>query len=76
MEGETEGMKSIAYIHTDFPEKFGIPRQSGLVDALKGQVVFEPEYRSPEAVRGWSSFLIFGFYGSSRSRKKITGLQQ
>ena len=45
-------MKSIAYIHTDFPEKFGIPRQSGLVDALKGQVVFEPEYRSPEAVRG------------------------
>ncbi|MCI9657709.1 MAG: tRNA (N6-threonylcarbamoyladenosine(37)-N6)-methyltransferase TrmO [Lachnospiraceae bacterium] len=56
MEGETEGMKSIAYIHTDFPEKFGIPRQSGLVDALKGQVVFEPEYRSPEAVRGLEQF--------------------
>lgn len=49
-------MKSIAYIHTDFPEKFGIPRQSGLVDALKGQVVFEPEYRSPEAVRGLEQF--------------------
>lgn len=49
-------MKRIAYIYTDFPEKFGIPRQSGLVDSLKGRIVFEPEYRSADAVRGLEEF--------------------
>lgn len=49
-------MKIIARIRSDFPEKFGIPRQSGLVDALRAQVVFEPEYRSPEALRGLEGF--------------------
>lgn len=49
-------MKIIAYIHTDFPTKFGVPRQSGLVEALKGVVAFEPEYRNPDAVRGLESF--------------------
>lgn len=44
-------MKKIATIHTDFPEKFGIPRQSNLADA-RGKIVFEPEYRNPDAVRG------------------------
>lgn len=44
-------MKIIARIYTDFPEKFGIPRQSGIVDTV-GQIVFEPEYRNPEALRG------------------------
>ncbi|MBQ7859161.1 MAG: tRNA (N6-threonylcarbamoyladenosine(37)-N6)-methyltransferase TrmO [Faecalibacterium sp.] len=42
----------IARIHTDFATKFGIPRQSGLVDALQGLIVFEPEYRNPDALRG------------------------
>ncbi|MDE7245661.1 MAG: tRNA (N6-threonylcarbamoyladenosine(37)-N6)-methyltransferase TrmO, partial [Oscillospiraceae bacterium] len=46
----------IARIHSDFPEKFGIPRQSGLVDTLRAEIVFEPEYRSPEAVRGLEEF--------------------
>lgn len=45
-------MHVIARIHTDFPEKFGIPRQSGLVEELKAEIVFEPEYRNPEALRG------------------------
>lgn len=45
-------MKIIAYIHTDFTSKFGIPRQSGLVDELEATIVFEPEYRSPDALRG------------------------
>ncbi|MBP5612418.1 MAG: tRNA (N6-threonylcarbamoyladenosine(37)-N6)-methyltransferase TrmO, partial [Bacteroidales bacterium] len=49
-------MKPIAHIHTDFPAKFGIPRQSGLVDTLEGQVVFEPAFRQPDAVRGLESF--------------------
>ena len=46
----------IARIHTDFPTKFGIPRQSGLVEELQGRIVFEPEYRNPEAVRGLEDF--------------------
>ena len=45
-------MKVIARIHSDFPEKFGIPRQSGLVPALRAKIVFEPEYRNPDALRG------------------------
>ena len=49
-------MKIIAHIHTDFPTKFGIPRQSGVVNTLKGMVVFEPEYRKPEAFRGLETF--------------------
>ena len=49
-------MKIIARIHTDFPQKFGIPRQSGLVESLKGTIVFEPEYRSPDAVKGMEDY--------------------
>lgn len=46
----------IAKIHTDFPTKFGIPRQSGLIDDLKAEIVFEPEYRNPDALRGLEEF--------------------
>jgi len=49
-------MFPIAHIHTDFPTKFGIPRQSGIADALKGRIVFEPEYRNIEALRGLDEF--------------------
>ncbi len=52
----SHSLQVIAYIRSDFPTKFGIPRQSGLVDALRAAVVFEPEYRSPEAVRGLEEF--------------------
>lgn len=45
-------MKIIARIRSDFQSKFGIPRQSGLVDGLESVIVFEPEYRVPEALRG------------------------
>ena len=47
---------AIATIQTDFPTKFGVPRQSGLVKGLKGRIVFEPEYRDPEALRGLEGF--------------------
>ena len=50
------GMKIIARIHTDFPNKFGIPRQSGIIESLQGRIVFEPEYRNSEAVRGLEEF--------------------
>ena len=49
-------MKVIARIHTDFPTKFGIPRQSGIIASLQGRIVFEPEYRNAEAVRGLEEF--------------------
>lgn len=49
-------MKIIAHIQTDFDTKFGIPRQSGLVPELTGRIVFEPEYRNPDALRGLEGF--------------------
>ena len=49
-------MRVIARIHSDFSTKFGIPRQSGLVDALESTVVFEPEYRNPDTLRGLEGF--------------------
>lgn len=45
-------MKIIAHIHNDFPTKFGLPRQSGLADGLISRIVFTPEYRDPNALRG------------------------
>lgn len=53
---EQHAMKVIARIRSDFTEKFGIPRQSGLVEALEARIVFEPEYRNPNAVRGMEGF--------------------
>lgn len=57
-------LKKIAVIHTDFPEKFGIPRQSGLT-AAEGRIVFEPEYRNPDALKGIEEYshlwIIWGF---------------
>ena len=49
-------MKIIARIRSDFPTKFGIPRQSGLVPELTARVVFEPEYRNPDALRGLEGY--------------------
>ncbi len=64
-------MKPIAHIETDFPEKFGIPRQSGLVNDLIGLIYFEPEYRNPDAFNGLSGFnyiwLLWEFQNPGRS---------
>lgn len=63
-------MKPIAHIHCDFPDKFGIPRQSGLIDSLKAEIIFEPDYRNPDAFRGLEDYshvwLIWGFSESIR----------
>lgn len=63
-------MKPIAHIHTDFTQKFGIPRQSGIVDCLQATIVFEPEFADPAAVRGIEGFshlwLIWEFDGAKR----------
>lgn len=62
---ETYEIEPIAHIRTPFPEKFGIPRQSGLVAEAKGTIVFESKYRDPDALRGIEEFshlwLIWGF---------------
>ena len=49
-------MQVIGHVRSDFPEKFGIPRQSGLVEELKSRIVFEPEFRVPEAFRGLEGY--------------------
>lgn len=56
MSEELLTLRPIAHIHTQFPEKFGIPRQSGLVEDLRARVVFEREYRIREAFRGLEDF--------------------
>ena len=67
---QTFSMRPIARIRSDFSTKFGIPRQSGLVDALTATVVFEPEFRNPDALRGIEGFshiwLIWAFDQSIR----------
>lgn len=76
--GERNGktMKIIAHIETDFPEKFGIPRQSGLVAELTGTIVFEPEYRTPDALKGIEGFdyiwLLWQFEGTEREKWSAT----
>lgn len=69
-------MKTIAKIRNAYDSKFGVPRQSGLVDEVVSQVVFEPGYRSPDAVRGMDEFthiwLIWGFDGTERENDHLT----
>ncbi len=64
-------IRPIARLHSDLPEKFGVPRQAGIVEALEGRIVFEPEYRNPDALRGIEGFshlwLIWQFSRAVRS---------
>lgn len=67
---EDQVLRVIARMHNDFPTKFGLPRQSGLVEGISGRIVFEPQYRQPESLRGLSGFshiwLIWGFSQAKR----------
>jgi tRNA-Thr(GGU) m(6)t(6)A37 methyltransferase TsaA len=54
--GNMENLKVIAHIKTDFPTKFGIPRQSGLIEELQGEIIMENPYRNPDAFRGLLDF--------------------
>ncbi len=69
--GETRPMEIVARFRGDLPAKFGIPRQSGLVEELRGRVVFEPPYRNPDALRGIEEFshlwLIWQFSAAIKS---------
>lgn len=53
---ENVNIQVIARMHSDFSTKFGIPRQSGLVEELRSTIVFEPEFRNPDALRGIEDF--------------------
>ena len=63
-------MHVIARIHNDFPTKFGLPRQSGLVEEVRSTIVFEPAYRVPEALRGLEGYshvwLVWQFHQAER----------
>lgn len=65
-------MKIIARIRSDFPTKFGIPRQSGIIDELKARIIFEEEYRNADALRGLEGFshiwLIWEFSAAVREK--------
>lgn len=69
---QTIPVKIIARIHTDFATKFGVPRQSGLVEELRAEIVFEPEFRNPDALRGIEDFshlwLIWEFSQARRDK--------
>ena len=68
---ESYAVKPIARLRCDLPDKFGLPRQAGIVEELEGLVVFEPEYRNPDALRGIEGFshlwLIWQFSEAVRS---------
>ena len=69
-------IRPVAVFHSPFPSKFGIPRQSGLVEELEGTIVFEPDYRDPVALRGIDAFdflwLIWGFSANSHDSERLT----
>ena len=71
-----KGLVVVAKIHTEFTDKFGIPRQSGLVSSLRGEIVFEPEFRSMDAVRGLEEFshiwLLWEFSKAKRETYSLT----
>lgn len=68
---ENETLITVARMRSDFPTKFGIPKQSGLVTDLRSTIVFEPDFRNPDALRGIEGFshlwLIWGFSASKRN---------
>lgn len=67
---EELSLKKIAVIRTDFPEKFGIPRQSGIADT-RGEIVFEPEFRNPDALRGLEEYShIWVLWGFSETKQE------
>ena len=69
-------MKEIAHIVTDFPEKFGIPRQSGVVNGTRGKIIFEPEYRTYDAFKGLEEYshiwIIWKFSESNKQNWSAT----
>ena len=76
MNANENGCLVVAKIYTEFTDKFGIPRQSGLVSSLRGEIVFEPEFRSMDAIRGLEEFshiwLLWEFSEAKREGYALT----
>lgn len=76
MSVEVYPVKIIGHIRTDFTSKFGVPRQSGIVDALEARIEFEKEFAQPEAFRGLEGFshlwIIWQFSEAVRSNWSAT----
>ena len=70
---ETCVLRPIAHVHSEFPGKFGIPRQSGVVPELRSELIFTPEFRNPDALRGIEGFdrlwLIWEFSANRPDRR-------
>ena len=66
-----EGVKPIAWIQSDFPEKFGIPRQSGIIEELRAEIIFEKEFRDPNCFLGLEEFshiwILWVFSGNEKA---------
>lgn len=69
-------IKQIAVFHSPLTSKFGVPRQSGVARNLEGEIVFEKEYRTPDAIRGMEEFdylwLVWGFSANKHEAKGVT----
>ena len=69
-------ISKVATMRTDFPTKFGIPRQSGIVAKLEGKIIFEPKYNSPDAIRGIEGFshlwIVWGFSENEGAKYNAT----
>lgn len=76
MSASENGLVVVAKIHTEFTDKFGIPRQSGLVSSLRGEIIFEPAFRSMDAIRGIEEFshiwLLWEFSKAKREGYALT----
>ena len=74
--GETLELKIVARMESEFPAKFGVPRQSGLATDLRGTIVFEPPFRNPDLLRGMEGFshlwLVWGFHLAQRENWSAT----
>ena len=72
---ESINLKIIGHLHSDFPEKFGIPRQSGLVEELRSKIIFLPKYRTADAFRGlegYSHIWILWQFSKSEDKQAVT----
>lgn len=69
-------MKQVATFHSPFGSKFGIPRQAGVVEEVRGSIVFEKEYRTNDAIRGMEDYdylwLIWGFSANKHAARGVT----
>ena len=68
---ETCVLRPIAHVHSEFPGKFGIPRQSGVVPELRSELIFTPEFRNPDALRGIEGFDRLWQIGRASCRERV-----